>query len=129
MCSSRRWKKTYKTSPTNVCKSRDYYSLPGLVDSLSIEKFYATDIEQKIKITLDFMENNKVIPSKEDLTGLFLLGATLWLRNPKRRNLLTENLLYIENFIDDGLSDGVKVTKESANKWRNYPHVTHIRHL
>ncbi|HDX8614397.1 TPA: DUF4238 domain-containing protein [Aeromonas dhakensis] len=103
-------KKTYKTSPTNVCKSRDYYSLPGLADSLSIEKFYATDIEPKIKLTLDFMENNKAIPSKDDLTGLFLLGATLWLRNPKRRNLLTENLLYIENFIDDGLSDGIKVT-------------------
>ncbi|MGF1767576.1 DUF4238 domain-containing protein [Enterovibrio makurazakiensis] len=101
----------FSTSPVKSCKKRDYYSIEHK-DSLLVEKWYAQEIEPKIKSSIDHIARNSTLPSKDEMQNLLLLAATLYLRTPSNRALLEAPLTRAKEIVDS-IADGVKISNAS----------------
>ncbi|ENL1297243.1 DUF4238 domain-containing protein [Vibrio parahaemolyticus] len=105
---------SYVTNPIGICKSRDYYTVEGVGDGLVVEKFYANEIEPEIKKALHYIQTSQQLPSMENRDGLFMLLATLYIRHPKARRWLSSGFDDIVSFVNESITDGVKITNLDA---------------
>lgn len=94
----------FKTSPNDSCSQRDYYTIQHS-NSLTVEDWYAEEVEPKVSKAITFIKENSSLPPQEEMRHLILLLATLYLRVPSFRESLEMPMMRTKEIVDSICSD------------------------
>ncbi|EPA8651279.1 DUF4238 domain-containing protein [Photobacterium damselae] len=110
--------KPFITSPNDSCAQRDYYSVEHS-NPLIVEDFYAEKIEPKIGKAINHINTHSCLPIAEDMEGIILLLATLYLRVPSYRESLEAPLRVERDIVESMRQDLNILNYEDFNYSKN----------
>ena len=108
-------KNPYETNPNNSCVINNYYKLDSDYPLL-VEEWYAKTIESKIADTLRDIEKNRRLPKPADMEFVYLLVATLRVRNPVVRKINSDSTRKVGEVVLDALLGDPKLLEQCARK-------------